>query len=334
MVNGLGVLGWGVGGIEAEAASAGGEPVSMLHPAGASASSCPAQLPEGATATDLVLTITEMLRQAQAWSASSCEFYGPGVSAAEPPEDRATIANMAPEYGAHGGASFRWTPRPLSYLQLHWPDCGAPRPGGGLLARSRGSFTRWRRPSRPSRRSWSWTSARWSPSLAGPKRPQDRVILAHAKQGFREALRDYVEREDIDCPLIVLDVIPQRFAEALLGVGQDDPVLGVRAGDAGHHGAEVKLEVLGVLGFPVIVVPEPLFPRVRLHQGDVLRRASGRVQAAAGLAVDREDRAWSAPYSGLMLPMVARLASGTGGHARPVELDELADHAVLAQHAR
>src|SRR5690554_7892119 len=113
MVNGLGVLGWGVGGIEAEAAML-GQPVSMLIPqvVGFKLSG---ELPEGATATDLVLTITEMLRQ-RGVVGKFVEFYGPGL-ASLPLADRATIANMAPEYGATWG-SFAVDAETLRYLRL------------------------------------------------------------------------------------------------------------------------------------------------------------------------------------------------------------------------
>ena len=113
MINGLGVLGWGVGGIEAEAAML-GQPVSMLIPqvVGFKLSG---QLPEGATATDLVLTVTQMLRK-KGVVGKFVEFYGPGL-AALPLADRATIANMAPEYGATCGI-FPVDEETLAYLRL------------------------------------------------------------------------------------------------------------------------------------------------------------------------------------------------------------------------
>ena len=100
MINGLGVLGWGVGGIEAEAVML-GQPLYMLTPAGGRASSCTGSLREGATATDLVLAVTQMLRK-QGVVGKFVEFYGPGLSSLSL-ADRATIANMAPEYGATCG---------------------------------------------------------------------------------------------------------------------------------------------------------------------------------------------------------------------------------------
>ena len=139
MVNGLGVLGWGVGGIEAEAAML-GQPVSMLIPR-VVGFKLTGELPEGATATDLVLTITEQLRK-HGVVGKFVEFYGPGV-AAVPLANRATIGNMSPEYGSTC-AIFPIDDETLRYLQVHRPQAGAGRHRRGLrqgqraLARRRG----------------------------------------------------------------------------------------------------------------------------------------------------------------------------------------------------
>jgi len=185
MVNGLGVVGWGVGGIEAEAALL-GQPVSMLIPrvVGFKLSG---KLPEGTTATDLVLTITEMLRQHKVVG-KFVEFYGPGV-AEVPLANRATIGNMSPEYGSTI-AIFPIDDKTIDYLRL----TGRPQEQLDLVeayARAQGL---WHDPSLEPRFSeyLELDLADIVPSIAGPKRPQDRVILAHAKQGFNEALRDYV----------------------------------------------------------------------------------------------------------------------------------------------
>jgi len=186
MVNGLGVVGWGVGGIEAEAAML-GQPISMLIPrvVGFKLSG---ELPEGATATDLVLTITEMLRK-HGVVGKFVEFYGPGVTAV-PLANRATIGNMSPEYGSTI-AVFPLDAETTKYLEL----TGRPADQIALVeayARAQGM---WHDPDHEPRYSeyLELDLSTIVPSIAGPKRPQDRVILAEAKEGFREALADYVD---------------------------------------------------------------------------------------------------------------------------------------------
>ena len=191
MVNGLGVVGWGVGGIEAEAAML-GQPVSMLIPrvVGFKLSG---SLPEGATATDLVLTITEMLRQHKVVG-KFVEFYGPGVSEV-PLANRATIGNMSPEYGSTI-AVFPIDSKTTDYLRL----TGRSEDQIALVESYAKEQGLWHDDDREPRYSeyLELDLATVVPSIAGPKRPQDRVILAHAKQGFREALRDYVGEEELD----------------------------------------------------------------------------------------------------------------------------------------
>ena len=190
MVNGLGVVGWGVGGIEAEAAML-GQPVSMLIPrvVGFKLSG---SLPEGATATDLVLTITEMLRQHKVVG-KFVEFYGPGVSQV-PLANRATIGNMSPEYGSTI-AVFPIDSKTTDYLRL----TGRSEEQIALVETYAKEQGLWHDDDREPRYSeyLELDLATVVPSIAGPKRPQDRVILAHAKQGFREALRDYVSAEEL-----------------------------------------------------------------------------------------------------------------------------------------
>ena len=186
MVNGLGVLGWGVGGIEAEAAML-GQPMSMLIPQVLGVR-LHGELPEGTTATDLVLTVTEMLR-ARGVVGMFVEFYGAGVSAL-PISDRATIGNMSPEFGSTC-AIFPIDAETLRYLELSgreaeqialveayareqgmWHDEHAEEPTfSDTIELDLGSV---------------------EPSLAGPKRPQDRVSLSGARDAFRQALTDYV----------------------------------------------------------------------------------------------------------------------------------------------
>ena len=195
MVNGLGVVGWGVGGIEAEAAML-GQPVSMLIPrvVGFKLSG---SLPDGATATDLVLTITEQLRR-HGVVGKFVEFYGPGV-AEVPLANRATIGNMSPEYGSTI-AVFPIDDETIRYLRLTgrsdeqialveayakeqglWHDAAHAPDYSEYLELDLGTVV---------------------PSIAGPKRPQDRVSLTDARTAFRDSLREYV---DHDAPHTGLD---------------------------------------------------------------------------------------------------------------------------------
>ena len=184
MINGLGVLGWGVGGIEAEAAML-GQPVSMLIPkvVGFKLSG---ELPAGATATDLVLTVTEMLRR-QGVVGKFVEFYGPGVGNV-PLADRATIGNMSPEYGSTC-AIFPIDDETLAYLRL----TGRPAQQVALTEAYAKEQGLWHDPAAEPRFSETLELdlSTIVPSLAGPKRPQDRVPLTDAKAMFRTALRDY-----------------------------------------------------------------------------------------------------------------------------------------------
>jgi aconitate hydratase len=189
MVNGLGVVGWGVGGIEAEAAML-GQPISMLIPrvVGFKLSG---EMPEGATATDLVLTITEMLRKHGVVS-KFVEFYGPGV-AAVPLANRATIGNMSPEYGSTI-AVFPIDEETITYLRL----TGRSQEQLDLVeayARAQGL---WHDPAQEPRFSeyLELDLSTVVPSIAGPKRPQDRVSLTDAKAGFRVALPSFVNHPE------------------------------------------------------------------------------------------------------------------------------------------
>src|SRR5690606_18325035 len=184
-VNGLGVLGWGVGGIEAEAAML-GQPVSMLIPK-VVGFKLTGELPEGATATDLVLTITEMLRQ-HGVVGKFVEFYGPGV-AAVPVANRATIGNMSPEYGSTV-AIFPIDDQTLRYLRL----TGRDEHRVALVEAYAKRQGMWHDPDAEPNYSelLELDLSTVEPSLAGPRRPQDRVPLASAKTLFRSALADYV----------------------------------------------------------------------------------------------------------------------------------------------
>ncbi|WP_433058023.1 aconitate hydratase AcnA [Dactylosporangium sp. CS-033363] len=185
MVNGLGVLGWGVGGIEAEAAML-GQPVSMLIPrvVGFKLSG---ELPEGTTATDLVLVITEMLRK-HGVVGKFVEFYGPGVSAV-PLANRATIGNMSPEYGSTV-AIFPVDDETIKYLKL----TGRDEAQVALVEAYAKEQGLWHDPAAEPDYSerLELDLSTIEPSLAGPKRPQDRVPLKSAKSLFRSVLDNYV----------------------------------------------------------------------------------------------------------------------------------------------
>ncbi|MDR1989179.1 MAG: aconitate hydratase AcnA [Acidobacteriaceae bacterium] len=182
MINGLGVLGWGVGGIEAEAAML-GQPVSMLIPE-VVGFKLHGKLPAGATATDLVLTVTEMLRKKKVVG-KFVEFYGTGLSSL-PLADRATIANMAPEYGATMGF-FPVDEETLKYLRLS----GRPEQHVKLVeayTKEQGLFRTDSTPDPVFTDTIELDLSTVEPSLAGPKRPQDRVPLARSKAMYAEAL--------------------------------------------------------------------------------------------------------------------------------------------------
>ncbi len=181
MVNGLGVLGWGVGGIEAEAAML-GEPLSMLVPQVVGFKLTGA-LPEGATATDLVLTVTELLRQAGVVG-KFVEYFGHGL-ASLPLADRATIGNMSPEYGATCGF-FPVDELTLEYLRLTGRDAERI----ALVEAYCKENLLWHDPSEEPTYSQvlELDLSTVVPSLAGPRRPQDRVPLSHAKTAFLDSL--------------------------------------------------------------------------------------------------------------------------------------------------
>ena len=190
MVNGLAVLGWGVGGIEAEAAML-GQPISMLIPE-VIGFKLDGALPEGTTATDLVLTVTQMLRK-KGVVGKFVEFYGPGLAHLSL-EDMATIANMAPEYGATCGF-FPINAETIAYLKgtarasqqvalvekyakaqdMFWTPKAADPEFTDTLTLDLGSVV---------------------PSIAGPKRPQDRVVLAEAATGFAKVMADEFKKAE------------------------------------------------------------------------------------------------------------------------------------------
>ncbi|HEY8328685.1 MAG TPA: aconitate hydratase AcnA [Rhodanobacter sp.] len=190
MINGLGVLGWGVGGIEAEAAML-GQPSSMLIPqvVGFKLSG---RLPEGATATDLVLTVTQMLRK-QGVVGKFVEFFGPGLQHL-PLADRATIGNMAPEYGATCGI-FPIDAESLKYLRLS----GRSDEQVALVeayAKAQGLWHDENSTHAEFTATLELDLAAVKPSMAGPKRPQDRVLLTDVKQNYRDNLGSTISKRN------------------------------------------------------------------------------------------------------------------------------------------
>ena len=198
MVNGLGVLGWGVGGIEAEAAML-GQPVSMLIPkvVGFKLSGA---IPAGATATDVVLTITEMLR-AHGVVGKFVEFYGEGV-AEVPLANRATIGNMSPEFGSTA-AIFPIDEVTLDYLRL----TGRSEERVRLVEAYTKAQGMWHDPAREPVYSeyLELDLSTVVPSIAGPKRPQDRIVLSRAKESFQEVLSTYASQPSKPTPVTLAD---------------------------------------------------------------------------------------------------------------------------------
>ncbi|MDO5535594.1 MAG: aconitate hydratase AcnA [Propionibacteriaceae bacterium] len=198
MVNGLGVVGWGVGGIEAEAAML-GQPISMLIPrvVGFKLSG---KLNEGVTATDLVLTITDMLRQ-HGVVGKFVEFYGPGVSQV-PLANRATIANMSPEFGSTI-AVFPIDSKTTDYLRM----TGRDEAQIALVEDYAKAQGLWHDDDREPRYSeyMELDLTTVVPSIAGPKRPQDRIELSESKQSFQEHLPSYSSNPDASIPVTLAD---------------------------------------------------------------------------------------------------------------------------------
>ncbi len=210
MINGLGVLGWGVGGIEAEAVML-GQPIYMLAPQ-VIGFKLTGALPEGSTATDLVLTITQMLR-ARGVVDKFVEFYGPGLSRLTLP-DRATIANMAPEYGATMGF-FPVDAETLRYLALS----GRSEELVDLVERyckAQGLFRTDDSPDPVFTDALELDMSTVRPSMAGPRRPQDRVLLDGVKESFRKVYPKEAER---------ITHVPTRAADASAGDLEDGAVV-------------------------------------------------------------------------------------------------------------
>src|SRR5690349_17241368 len=226
MVNGLGVLGWGVGGIEAEAAML-GQPMSMLIPQ-VIGFQLHGELPEGATATDLVLTVTQRLRE-KGVVGKFVEFYGHGL-ANLPLADRATIGNMSPEFGSTC-AIFPIDQETLRYLLFS----GRPQEQVDLVeayAKEQGLWHDESSEDPTFSDTLELDLGEVEPSLAGPKRPQDRVPLRIAHEEFREALTDYVSEEETVA----------EEEDVALTFPASDPVEGQAPGNGGDGHPEPRTE--------------------------------------------------------------------------------------------
>jgi aconitate hydratase len=240
MVNGLGVLGWGVGGIEAEAAML-GQPVSMLIPkvVGFKLSG---SVPAGATATDVVLTITQMLR-AHGVVGKFVEFYGEGV-AAVPLANRATIGNMSPEFGSTC-AIFPIDDVTLEYLRL----TGRSDEEVALVEAYAKEQGLWHNADIEPRYSeyLGLDLSTVVPSIAGPKRPQDRVALSEAKEAFRGALDDYAgeNEEELDVDPAVLESFPASDPATPNGHGHGHDEPHVPHGGSGRPSKKTKITLNG-----------------------------------------------------------------------------------------
>ncbi|MFT3709998.1 MAG: aconitate hydratase AcnA [Archangium sp.] len=203
MINGLGVVGWGVGGIEAEAAML-GQPITMLIPQ-VIGFKLTGKLAAGATATDLVLTVTQMLRK-KGVVGKFVEFYGPGVSAL-PLTDRATVANMAPEYGATIGF-FPIDAATLDFLKL----TGRSPEAIALVeayAKEQGLFHTASTPDPVFTDTLELDLSKVEPCLAGPARPQDRVLLKDMKSSFAKNVKDILKVQDGDAKLSAKATVTQ-----------------------------------------------------------------------------------------------------------------------------
>ncbi|MDO4919780.1 aconitate hydratase AcnA [Kocuria sp.] len=241
MENGIGVLGWGVGGIEAEAAML-GQPISMLIPR-VVGFKLTGEIPSGATATDVVLTITEMLR-AHGVVGKFVEFYGEGV-AAVPLANRATIGNMSPEFGSTA-AIFPIDQVTLDYLKL----TGRSEEQIALIEAYTKEQGMWHDPAKEVAYSeyLELDLSTVVPSISGPKRPQDRIELSRSKEQFREDLVNYVvEDETVEVDTNVVESFPASDAPSHDAATEQSPADEPRETTAAElrqrveHPVEVKM---------------------------------------------------------------------------------------------
>ncbi len=276
MINGLGVLGWGVGGIEAEAAML-GEPLSMLVPQ-VVGFRLTGELPEGATATDLVLTVTEILRKTGVVG-KFVEYFGAGL-AGLPLADRATIGNMSPEYGATCGF-FPVDEETLRYLKL----TGRDERRLALVEAYCKENLLWHDPNVEPTYSQvvELDLSTVEPSLAGPRRPQDRVPLASSKDAFIESLGSFgVEYENGSYDKVVADSFPASDPPTGDG-GHEEPARAVATAPPGHHrvrvtadGAEFELDHGSVVIAAITSCTNTSNPSVMIGAGLLAKKAVER----------------------------------------------------------
>ena len=282
MINGLGVLGWGVGGIEAEAAML-GQPVSMLIP-NVVGFRLTGEMAPGTTATDLVLTVTELLRS-HGVVGKFVEFYGEGV-AAVPLADRATIGNMSPEYGSTC-AIFPIDAETLSYLRF----TGRPPDLVALVEAYAKEQGLWHDPAHTPgfSETLELDLATIEPSLAGPKRPQDRVPLRVAKAAFRNALRAVVPAQELNgLDEASEESFPASDPAAAFAQKQSDrPVVSANVGEVGdrpsvptrvrlEEGAEAELDHGAVVIAAITSCTNTSNPQVMVGAGVLAKNAVER----------------------------------------------------------
>ena len=269
MINGIGVLGWGVGGIEAEAAML-GQPSSMLIPQ-VVGFKLTGKLPEGATATDLVLTVTQMLRKLGVVG-KFVEFFGDGLQHL-PLADRATIANMAPEYGATCGI-FPIDAEALNYLRLS----GRSSEQIALVeayAKAQGMWHDADSPAAEYSDTLELDMASVQPSLAGPKRPQDRVLLSDMQANFRENVGPLTaNRKGVGCAVQEMkdEGGDQPQAERLAA----KPVSKIRLADADHELTDGSVVIAAITS-----CTNTSNPAVMLGAGLLARNAAAKGLKAA-----------------------------------------------------
>jgi aconitate hydratase len=275
MVNGLGVLAWGVGGIEAEAAML-GQPISMLIPE-VIGFRLVGELPEGSTATDLVLTITELLRK-KGVVGKFVEFYGPGVAALAL-ADRATIGNMSPEYGATC-AIFPPDETTLQYLRL----TGRSEERIALVEaymKEQGLFHTTDSPDPVFTDTLELDLNTVQPSVAGPRRPQDRINLSDVKRAFRDALPSLLP-EGHAAPASVKDAATigkehrADGAEGVWGEGSGAAEASQAAAQSSPHGGEAEIDHGSVVIAAITSCTNTSNPSVMIAAGLLAKKAAER----------------------------------------------------------
>ena len=268
MINGIGVLGWGVGGIEAEAAML-GQPSSMLIPQ-VVGFKLTGRLPEGATATDLVLTVTQMLRKFGVVG-KFVEFFGEGLQHL-PLADRATISNMSPEYGATCGI-FPIDAEVLRYLRLS----GRTEEQIALVEAYAKTQGMWHEPGQADA-SYSATltldMGDVKPSLAGPKRPQDRVLLSDMQENFRTNVKGFTSGRGVGCA--VTDMKEEGGAQPQAKQLAAKPISTIRLHDEQHELTDGSLVIAAITS-----CTNTSNPAVMLGAGLVARKAAAKGLKAA-----------------------------------------------------